>query len=61
MAMAQKQNYRTKVQDGKPIDKPTWLWSLKPCKWTRMYKGEKPDSSISGAEKSGQLHVKEWN
>ena len=26
-----------------------------------IYNGEKPVSSISGAGKTGQLHVKEWN
>ena len=28
-------------------------------KEARIYSGEKTDSSISGAEKAGQLHVKE--
>ena len=27
----------------------------------RIYNGEKTASSISGAGKAGQLHVKEWN
>ena len=27
----------------------------------RVYNGEKKASSISGAGKTGQLHVKEWN
>ena len=30
-------------------------------KQARIYNGEKTDSSISGAGKTGQLHVKEWN
>ena len=30
-------------------------------KEVRIYNGEKRVSSISGAEKTGQLHVKEWN
>ena len=25
------------------------------------YSGGRTDSSISGAEKTGQIHVKEWN
>ena len=61
MAMAQKYKYRTMGKDGNPRDKSTCLWPLKPCKWTRMYNGEEKDYSISSAEKSGQLHVKEWN
>ena len=27
----------------------------------RIYNGAKTASSINGAEKTGQLHVKEWN
>ena len=30
-------------------------------KEARTYNGEKAASSISGAGKTGQLHVKEWN
>ena len=30
-------------------------------KGARIYNGEKTVSSISGAGKSGQLHVEEWN
>ena len=30
-------------------------------KEARIYNGEKTASSISGAEKTGQLHVKKWN
>ena len=29
-------------------------------KETRIYNGEKPVSSVSGAGKTGQLHAKEW-
>ena len=45
--------------DRKPIDKPTHLWVLLSLtKKTRIYNGEKMVSSISGAGKTGQLHVK---
>ena len=30
-------------------------------KEARIYNGEKTASSISGAGKTGQLHVQEWN
>ena len=30
-------------------------------KKARIYNGEKTASSIKGAGKTGQLHVKEWN
>ena len=33
--------------------------TLSLIKETRIYNGEKTDSSISGAGKTGQLHVKE--
>ena len=36
-----------------------FLKSLKLCKEARIYNGEKTVSSISGAGKTGQLHVKE--
>ena len=48
------------VQDRKPRDKPTHIWS--PNLWTkeaRTYNGEKTASSISGTGETGQLHVKE--
>ena len=44
-------------QDRKPRDKPT----LSLIKEARIYNGEKTASSISGAGKTGQLHVKELN
>ena len=55
MVLAQKQKYRSVEQDRKPRDKPTYLWS----KEARICNGEKTVSSISGAGKTGQLHVKE--
>ena len=58
MIRAQKQKYRPMEQDREPRDKPTHLWSPiydkvgKNIQWSK-------DSSISGAGKTGQLHVKE--
>ena len=50
--------YRSMEQDRKPRNKHTHLWSTK---LGEIYNGEKTISSISGAGKAGQLHVKEWN
>ena len=35
--------------------------TLSLIKEAKVYNGEKTASSISGAGKTGQLHVKEWN
>ena len=61
MVLAQKQKYRSMEQERKLRDKPTHLWSTNLCmtKEARIYNGEKTVSSISGAGKTGQLHVKE--
>ena len=59
MVLAQKQKYRPMEQDGKPRDKPTHMVTLFLIKEARIYSGEKAASSISGAGKTGQLHVKE--
>ena len=59
MVLAQKQKYRSMEQDRKPRDKPMHIWSLSLTKEGRIYNGEKTVSSISGAGKTGQLHVKE--
>ena len=59
MVLAQKQKYRPMEQDGKPRDKPTHMVTLFLIKEARIYSGEKAASSISGAGKPGQLHVKE--
>ena len=60
MVLAQKQKYRSMEQDRKPRDKPTHiLVTLSLTKEARIYHGEKTVSSISGAGKTGQLHVKE--
>ena len=58
MVLAQKQKYRSMEQDRKPRDKPTHLWSSL-TKEVRINNGEKIASSISGAGKTRQLHVKE--
>ena len=59
--MAQKQKYRPMEQDRKPRNKPTYLWIANVWKEARIYNGAKTASSINGALKTGQLHVKEWN
>ena len=45
-------------QDRKPRDKPTHIWSTNLTKEAKIYNGEKIVSSISGAGKAGQVHVK---
>ena len=58
--LAQKQKYRSMQQARKPRDKPTRIWSpYFLIKEARIYHGEKTASSIIGAGKTGQLHVKE--
>ena len=37
------------------------MGTLALAKEARIYNGENIVSSISGAKKTGQLHVKEWN
>ena len=60
MVLAQKQKYRSVVQDRMPRDKPTHIWAPNLCqKEAGTYSGEKTASSISGVGKTGQLHVKE--
>ena len=54
----QNQKYRSMEQDQNPRDKPTPLCSSMRNE-ARIYNGEKTVSSITGAEKTGQLHVKE--
>ena len=46
-------------QDRKPREKHTHMVTLFLTKEGRIYNGEKTASSISGAGKTGQLHVKE--
>ena len=60
MGLAQKQKYRPMEQDRKPRNKPMHLLgTLFLTKEARIYNGAKTASSISGAGKTGQLHVKE--
>ena len=59
MVLAQKQKYRSVEQDRKPEIIPRSMVSLSLIKEARIYNGEKTVSSISGAGKNGQLHVKE--
>ena len=59
MVLAQKQKYRSMEQDRKSRDKPTTYGHLIYDKEERIYNGKKIVSSISGAGKTGQLHVKE--
>ena len=47
-------------QDRKPSDNPhAHMVTLSLTKEARIYNGEKTASSVSGAWKTGQLHVKE--
>jgi len=60
MVLAQKQKYRPMEQDRKPRNKPMHLWvPYFLTKEVGIYNGAKTVSSINGAEKTGQLHVKE--
>ena len=59
MVLAQKQKYRPMEQDRKPRNKPMHLWvPYFLTKEARIYNGAKAASSINGAGKTGQLHVK---
>ena len=57
--------HKNRNTDQRNIESP----KINPCtyghlsfgKEARIYNGEKTVSSISGARKTGQLHVKEWN
>ena len=60
MVLAQKQKYRSMKQDRKPRDKThAHIVTLPLIKESRIYNEEKTTSSIRGAGKTGQLHVKE--
>ena len=60
MVLAQRQKYRSMEQNRKPRDKSTSIWSpyLRQRR-QRIYNGEKIVSSMSGAGKTGQFHIKE--
>ena len=57
MILAEKQKYRSMEQDRKPRNKP--MHTLFLTKEPRVYNGAKTASSINGAGKTGQLHVKQ--
>ena len=57
MVLAEKQKYGPMEQDRKPRNKP--MHTLLLTKETRIYNGAKTASSINGAGKTGQLHVKQ--
>ena len=60
MVVAQKQKYRPMEQYRKSRYKPMHLWvSYFLTKEARIYNGAQTASSINGAGKTGQLHVKE--
>ena len=60
MVLAQKQKYRSMVQDRMPRDKPTHIWAPNLRQRRQEHTMEKKTaSSISGVGKTGQLHVKE--
>ena len=60
MILTENQKYRLTKQDIiKPREKPTHQWSPSLIKKARTYNDEKTVSSISGTEKTGQLHAKE--
>ena len=60
VVLAQKQKYRSVEQDRKPRDKPMHLWSTNLWQRSQGHTMDKrPVSSISGAGKTGQLHVKD--
>ena len=61
MVLAQKQKYRPMEQDRKPRQTHAPVGSLFLTKEARIYNEEKTASSVNGAGKTGQLHVKELN
>ena len=61
MLLAQKQKYRRMEQDRKPKNKPMPLCVLYFLQRRQEYTMGQRVSSINSAEKTGQIHVKEWN
>ena len=59
--LAPKNGHRSMEENRKPRNKPTYLWSINLTEEARIYNEEKTVSSVSGAGKTGQVHVKEWN
>ena len=60
MVLAQTQKHRSVEQNRKPRDKSMHLWTPL-TKEARMYNGKKTTSLTSGAGKTGQPLIKEWN
>ena len=61
MVLAQKQSHRSTQQNGKPRNKPMYLWPINMTREARIYNGENRVSSISCVRKAGQSHVNQWN
>ena len=62
LAILQKRKYRPTEQDRKPRNKLMHLWvPYFLTEEARIYNGANTASSINGAGKTGQLHVKELN
>ena len=61
MVLAQKQKYRHMELDRKPRNKPMHLWVPYFWQTRHEYTIGPIASSINGAGKTGQLHIKEWN
>ena len=59
MVLAQKQKYSPMEQIESPEINPCTYGSLFLTKEERIYNGAKTASSLNGAGKTGQLHVKE--
>ena len=54
--------HATQCQKNNPIKKWEKDLDISPKKTClRLYSGEKTAFSVSGAKKTGQFHVKEWN
>ena len=59
MVLAHKQNYRSMEQEDRKVrNKFMHLWSINLQQRRQDYTMEKSVSSINGAGKTGQLHVK---
>ena len=61
ITLTQKQKYRSTEQDRKHGNQAMYLWSINLQKGGKAIQEKKDDSLISGAGKTGWLHVKEWN
>ena len=69
MALKKEKKERKKKLDFLSVEsgsQPLRLFSTVTVNWSMtkevgIYNGQKTSSSVSGAGKTGQLHVKEWN